>query len=74
MMFLTRLKVAEGFNVFQIIQIIADRAIVMDEWDDEERLSPQEIIWMAQSRDISMRTDREAMLAHCNPVREYKGE
>lgn len=74
MMFLTRVKVAEGFNVFQIIQMVNDRAVVMDEWDDQERLSPQEVIWLAQSRNVSMRNDREAMLAHCKPVREYKGE
>lgn len=74
MLFLTRLKVADGFNVFQIIQIVEDKAVIMDEWDNVDRLSPSEAIWLAQSRDVSMRTDREAMLAHCKPVREYKGD
>lgn len=75
MMFLTRVRVAEGFSIFQILQVVEDRAVIMEQFDDNERLSSQELIWMAQSVNVSMRTDREALLAHCKPAREYvRGE
>jgi hypothetical protein len=73
MLFLTRIKVADKFNIFQIVQVVADKAIVMDQFDDGEGLASQELIWMAQSVNVGARTDREAMLAHCKPVREYIG-